>query len=386
MIKKLRVRNFLSLKNADLELGGRNLLVGPNMSGKSNLIDSFRFLAAMVTSGLNKAFLDRGGFQEVVWKGGDEPRISFGLIVEIPVGGKAPQKIYDYEISIVGSATGLISVERERLTVKKKNSVKTLIDLKSGQGKINKEDGTPAFAAPGDPSRSALEFGVPGWEGTVVRDFVSSWRFYRLIPASIKQTNAAMSQNFLNEYGDNFSAWLMTLQSRYPEQFRRVKQVATDVLPGLEEILTPPTQFATTYVTTREKGLKGPITIWRMSDGEVAFLALLSLIFAPQELGAPLYCVEEPESHLHPKLIETLVEVLTQRQSELGARAAQLVLTTHSPYLVDKMSLDELIVVEKTTGATTFRRPGSKKHLKELIAREEVGLGDLWYSGALGGA
>ena len=44
MIKQLRVRNFLSLKDVDLELGTRNLLVGPNMSGKSNLIDCFRFL------------------------------------------------------------------------------------------------------------------------------------------------------------------------------------------------------------------------------------------------------------------------------------------------------------------------------------------------------
>ncbi len=201
----------------------------------------------------------------------------------------------------------------------------------------------------------------------------------------MKQANAAMAQNFLNENGDNFSSWLMTLQTRYPEEFRRIKQVATDVLPDLKEILTPPTQFATTYVTTQEKYLKGPINIWRMSDGELTFLALLSLIFAPEELGAPLYCVEEPENHLHPKLLETLVEVLTQRQSELGLRAAQIITTTHSPYLVDKVSLDELIVVEKSNGATKFTRPASKKHLRELLEREEVGLGELWYSGAKGG-
>lgn len=385
MIKRLRVRNYLSLKDVDLELGGRNFLVGPNMSGKSNLIDCFRFLTTMVISGLNKAFLDRNGFQEVVWKGGDEPRISIGLTAEVPVEEKEHKKVYDYEISIVGGVTGLIAVEREKLTLKTKNTVKTLIDLKNGQGKINKEDGTPAFAAPEDPTRSALEFDVPGWEGTLVRTFISTWRFYRLIPFFMKQANAAMSQNFLSEHGDNFSSWLMTLQTRYPEEFRRTKQVATDVLPDLKEILTPPTQFATTYITTQEKYLKGPINIWRMSDGELTFLALLSLIFAPEELGAPLYCIEEPENNLHPKLLETLMEVLTQRQSEFGLRAAQIIATTHSPYLVDKVSLDELIVVEKSNGATKFTRPASKKHLRELLEREEVGLGELWYSGALGG-
>ena len=385
MIKRIRVRNYLSLKDVDLTLGTRNLLVGPNMSGKSNLVDCLRFITTMVIFGLNKAFLDRNGFQEVFWKGGDENRISIGLTFEVPFEEKELPKIYDYEISIVGSLTGLIAVERENSTVKTGDTAKTLIDLKNGQGKINKEDGTPAFAPPGDPARSALEFDVPGWEGTRVKAFISMWRFYRLIPLLMKQANAAMSQNLLNPEGDNFSSWLMTLQTRYPEEFRRVKQVATDVLPGLKEILTPPTQFATTYVTTQEKYLKGPINIWRMSDGELTFLALLSLIFTPEELVAPLYCIEEPENHLHPKLLETFVEVLTQRQSEAGPHAAQIITTTHSPYLVDKVSLDELIVVEKSNEATKFTRPASKKHLRELLEREEVGLGELWYSGALGG-
>ena len=386
MIKRLRVRNFLSLKDVDLELGAKNLLVGPNMSGKSNLIDCFRFLTTMVISGLNKAFLDRGGFQEVLWKGGDESRISFALTVEDSFAEKHPKKIYDYEISIVGSPTGLIAVERERLTVKINKTVKTLIDLKNGQGEVKKEDGTVAFAPGCDPTRSALEFDVPGWEGGLIRAFVATWRFYRLIPGLMKQANAAMNQNFLNEPGDNFSSWFMTLLTQYPDEFRRIRQVATDVLPGLKEILTPPTQFATTYVTTQEKDLKGAINIWRMSDGELCFLALLSLIFAPERLGAPLYCIEEPENHLHPKLVETLVEVLSQRRSELGSNAAQIIVTTHSPYLVDKLGLDDLVVVEKSRGASKFTRPGSKQHLRELLAREELGLGELWYSGALGGS
>ena len=384
MIKRLRVRNYLSLRDVDLDLGGRNVLIGPNMSGKSNLIDCLRFLTTMVTSGLKKAFLDRGGFQEVVWKGGNESRISIGLIAEVPADKNDQKKTYDYEITILGSATGLLTVETESLKVKTRNRIKTIIDLKNGRGKILNEDGTMAFRPPGDATRSVLEFNVPGWEGTLVKTFASVWHFYHLIPALMKQPNAATTQNFLNERGDNLSSWLMTLQS-HPEEFQRIRQVATDALPDLKEILTPPTQFATTYVTTQEKGLRGPINIWRMSDGELAFLALLSLIFAPAELGAPLYCIEEPENHLHPKLLETLVEVLTQRQDEFGSRAAQIITTTHSPYLVDKVSFDELLVVEKFNGATKFTRPASKKHLKELLEREELGLGELWYSGALGG-
>ncbi len=383
MIKRLRVRNYLSLKDIDLELGQRNILVGPNMAGKSNVIDCFRFLTHMANSGLTKAFLDRGGFSEVLWKGDNDSRISFQLVAEDRISEKDSEKTYRYEISILGSSTGVISVEREYLEVQTGDRISKLIDRRHGQGEITHQDGTIAFSPP-RPDQSALEFSVPGWEGTLVKNLMANWRFYRLLPVLMKQqVNLAIGQNFLLENGENFSSWLMTLQTKYPEEFRLLKQVVMEVFPDVMQILAPPTQYATTYVFTRERHLKQPVTIWRMSDGELTFIALLSLIFAPEELGAPLYCVEEPENHLHPRLLETLVELVIQRQNELGSQAAQLMATTHSPYLVDRFSLDDLIVVEKKDGATHCTRPASKSHLRELLEREELGLGALWYSGAL---
>ncbi len=378
MIKELHIKNYKSLKDLKLELGRRNVLVGPNMSGKSNLLDCLKFLTQMCIGGINSAFLDRGGFPEVVWKGGDYDPVSFKLIIEIDA------KEYEYEISIIGSPTGLISIKKENLLVKTDRQVYTLIDIKDGQGKVTHADGSRAFTPTG-AGASALEFSVPGWEGMIFKEYISRWRFYRLVPSLMKQPNAAVVQSFLAENGNNFSSWFMTLQTSYPGEFRLIKQVAKDVFPDLEEILTPPTQFATTYMTSREKYLKREVSIWHMSDGEIVFLAWLSLIFAPPSLGAPLYCVEELENHLHPKLLETLVEVLNQRQKELGPNVAQIIATTHSPYLVDKINLDDLIVIEKSAGATRCIRPASKIHLRELLEREELGLGELWYSGALSG-
>src|SRR5206468_3470110 len=149
-----------------------------------------------------------------------------------------------------------------------------------GQGRITHPDGSSAFAPPG-PGHSALEFTVPGWEGTEVKNFIASWRFYRLLPALMRQVDGVVEQNFLHENGDNLSSWLLTLQTKYPDAFSRLQQAAMDVFPDLEAIFTPPTQFVTTYITSREKYLKRPITLRRMSDGELSFLALLSLVFAP---------------------------------------------------------------------------------------------------------
>ena len=178
----------------------------------------------------------------------------------------------------------------------------------------------------------------------------------------------------------------MTLQTKHGPAFERMARVAKDAFPGLERLFTVPTQQGQVFLASQEKHLKGPISVFQMSDGELAFIALLSLIFSPPELASALYCVEEPENHLHPRLLDTLVEVLKQVQEELSPEnRSQILITTHSPYLIDKFSLDELIVLEKREGATILTRPCDKSHLRDLLQKEEVGLGELYYSGALSG-
>lgn len=156
-------------------------------------------------------------------------------------------------------------------------------------------------------------------------------------------------------------------------------------MSGKKELFSWPTEQGSVMLGSREKHLRRPVTMWDMSDGELVFIAFLSLIYNP--LGASLYFIEEPENYLHPRLIEVLLELLRQVQDELGpSGSAQVIATTHSPFLVDHVSLDELIVFEKQEGATVVTYPRDKAHLRELLERRELGLGDLYYSGALSGA
>ncbi|MBZ5664601.1 MAG: AAA family ATPase [Acidobacteriia bacterium] len=388
MISRIRIRNFKSFEDVDVTLGLTNVLVGPNMSGKSNFIDAFRFLVDLVVpspnvQGISNAVMKRNGFREVVWKGGSSGLISFNLEGISAETTEAPVK-WTYNLEILGEMRyGSANVQREELTLDTPTGQLPLISTKDGRRVLHrtKSLGTTEI---NDSGRLALEYEIPDWEGNFIRASIAAWRFYRLIPTSMRQANPSAAAPFLTEYGDNLSSWLLLLQTRYSDQFNRIVTACREVFPDLEDVLSWPTQQSTVYLASRERHLSSPTTVWQMSDGELAFIALLSLIFAPKDLGAPLYCIEEPENYLHPRLLTVLTELLKQVQGELGAEnSAQLLISTHSPMLIDRFSIDNLILFRRERGATKCVRPRDNESFKALVDSGEIGLGELYYSGAL---
>jgi predicted ATPase len=407
MIKRIKARNFLSLRDVNVELRSTNVLVGPNMSGKSNLIECLKFLQEAVNrrtagdniSALQQAFSRRGGFKEVAWKGATEEQIALELAAELLGPNGRSLQSYNYDFSVRLGESGYPVVETERLVLDGAGKTVTILDARAGKEKVLQR----GEEAPREKPQNTLGLGLETWAdrpfaGFEFSDFIKSWRFYHLVPALMRESNPPSPEEHLAEHGENLSAWLLTLQT-HTEEFRRIKQACRDVLPGLDEILFQPVRAKTPLVNagtssltpesakisigSSEKYFKNPINLGRMSDGELAFLALMSLILAPEELTPRLLCIEEPENHLHPRLLEILVNILSQRQTELGPKAFQIIITTHSPLLLDKLSIDDLIVFGKKEGTTKATRVSSKKGLKQLLSRKETSLGDLWYSGAL---
>jgi predicted ATPase len=389
MIRRIHTTNFKSLRDTTVDLRHLNVFVGPNMAGKSNVIHLFRFLSRMVlpsqgTYGLPNAFQFFGGFPEVFWKGASAQSISIDVEGD---GFLSPDRAQDeswkYSISISGDQYGNGRVLDESLVVISRRGAEVLIETQSGKRTLLDKDGK-RITQVDDPMRSALEFEIPNWEGNYLRQLFASARFYQFIPKAMRGQNPSVSAKFLNEIGDNLSSWFMTLQTQYRESFDRVESVMRDALPGFVNLFTIPSQQSTVAIASREKFLNKPVPLSQMSDGELAFAALLSLICSPVELAAPIYCLDDIESYLHPRLIDVLMEIYHQVASEFPPeQRAQILVATHSPFVIDKCGLENLIVVEKRSGETTCTRPDSNKHLQELVASREMGLGELYFSGAL---
>jgi predicted ATPase len=401
MITRLQVQNFKSLRDLDLELGPLNVLVGPNMSGKSNILSAFKFLHQFMfpqagLQGLGYAVAQHGGINELLWKGDEKGAypgtISKLIRLAVEAGEEADSNSkFKYALEVISGAGDFYSHSEslKKLSPElfgRPREEHDLIVQRQGISSAKNVDGKE-LGGVGSSYASAFERPITGWDGNTFREWANGWRFYHLVPPAMKESGPTREGQILAEDGHNLSAWLMWVQAHSAEAFSRVSEVLQDLFPEIISLRAIPTTEDRAYLAARERGLTRDTRVFQMSDGFLVLTALLSLIYAPPELSGSLICLEEPENHLHPRLMETLVALLRQVQQEVRdskRSPTQIILTTQSPYLVDQFSLDEVIWIEKKNGETKAFRPSSKTHLKKLVEDKELGLGDLMYSGALG--
>lgn len=118
---------------------------------------------------------------------------------------------------------------------------------------------------------------------------------------------------------------------------------------------------------------------WLLSTGTLRMLALLALLRHPSP--PPLIVVEEIENGLDPRSIHLIVEEI---RSAVLAGVTQVVVTTHSPYLLDLLTLEHLVVVERDgEGHPRFIRPADHKNLQAWA--QEFAPGKLYTMGNLTG-
>ena len=357
--RRLRLRNWRNFVDIDVELQRRAFLVGANASGKSNLLDVFRFLRDVASSG--------GGFEEAVRSRGGVSLIrslaasrdpSIEIRVAVGDGEDEWQYLLRFGQEVRGRRRAL--VEEEKVWHRRKVIV-----------------ARPDAADRDDPQRltqTHLEQITANVEFRDLAEFFSSVSYLHVVPHFIRETGV-LPVTAQDQYGSD----LIERIARTPAKTRNSRlrrildalKVAVPLLVDLEmwrdERGVP--HLRGKYENWRDKG------VWQgereFSDGT---LRLLGLLWSILETGGPLL-LEEPEISLHPGVIEHIPQMLARMQLRTGR---QTLISTHSPELLrdEGIGLDEVLILEPGGKGTGVRMAADTPELRGMV-EGGIPLGDV---------
>jgi len=382
LIQQLHLTNLLSFgpDSPQLPLRPLNVLIGPNASGKSNLIEAISLLQS-APGLLASPVRDGGGIRDWLWKGMRRPVAKIDAVVNYPAGKMSLRHVLSFTESAQRFELVDERVENEKAYPGKSQPYfyysyehnRPVLNVNQKQRALRREDVDPEksiLAQRKDPDQYP-EITYLGEQYERIRIY-RDWSFGRYT-APRQPQKADQRNDYLTE--DNLNLGLIL------NRLRRESSVKARLLGMLNELYPDINDFdvsvegGTVQVFFQEGSFTIPAT--RLSDGTLRYLSLLAILCHPQP--PPLVCIEEPELGLHPDVLASLGELLKE-----AAESMQLIVTTHSEVLIDALSNspEDVVVCEKQDGQSVFRRL-EKEPLREWL--KKYTLGQLWRRGEIGG-
>ncbi|HMV67820.1 MAG TPA: AAA family ATPase [Myxococcota bacterium] len=386
-LHEIDVANFRSLQEVRVVLGPLNVLVGPNAAGKSNLLEALAFLGDLARTDVAPALERHGGLSSLLFRGGDAAPASFSRGLRGRMTTHASERAPDaYRLDI--SRHGAWFHRQETFTYKRTRGPGRRITTSGGEWGITTIDGADAIRKHPISADSAALATLPrlgSEEGAeqlrAVADLLTTLEVFDPDVAAARRPSPASRGERLRTDASNLASYLHDLSLGHPHTFALLVDDLRAIVPGLQGVEFEPVGGPTGAVKVQlvEVGLRGPTDLAHASFGTVRALALLAMLHDPRP--PKLRCVEEIDHGLHPYALDRLVERLRDASGR-----GQLILATHSPALVNRLRPEALIICERDPATGASRIPAiSRAEVDALVHGEALGLGELWFSGALGG-
>jgi predicted ATPase len=378
VIESLAVKNFRAIAEAELGLvPGLNVLIGPNGSGKSSLVEALRFLHEAVVTDPTKALARwRGWFSVRHRAAGPEIPVELTLLMR----EHRTSMSASYGLKLLQAKNGVdVRVEFEYLARKTSagaGAKRDLLKAVRGRGEVRDEVTKKWVAFELPDNDLALRYHADRVRHKHIIPFaedISSWRFVNPVPALMRPPTPLGVDAAWQETGTAVALQLArATKAELGEVSRRLSHLV-DGADGLEARLSSEGAL----MELKEQVHKGLFPSWTLSDGTLRILAILTAL----HVGAPpaLLCVEEPENSLHPSVIDAL---LTEFR-DASDRGTQVIITSHSPYLLNRVNLDvdAAFFVDRPAGAARFTGLPADERTRQEMKR--FGLGELLAQGAL---
>lgn len=439
-IHRLRVRNFKSFADVDVQLSSLNALIGANASGKSNFVGVFRFLRDIARYGLENAVSLHGGAEYLpnLRIGPSEPveihvetqtewttlrnhstgtycikgdRITYDLLVTInkrgqPVAGaerytmdcriwelpldepRQPQQIGQLELVLEREKQEAGDIVRAAVHAEPTLSltVPQLFGIEPAGGIMRFAPGfdidfpisyeTAGIGVALPPNVTMIESDV--FRGIWKKHILSFCHagIYDFVPEVIKHTGFPKAMVELAEDGSNLA---LVVQRLLKDEKKRTElhNLLSAVLDGVGGIDVKQQPDRSLLVALQEKHAGDrQIPLPYLSEGTVELLAVIVALYFSENR---IVVIEEPDRNVHPRVISLLVQML----KEVSERR-QVLFTTHNPETVRHLPAESLLLVSRDKeGFSTITRPLDSQQVRYFL-QDEFGMDELFVHGQIG--
>lgn len=359
----ITIRGFKSIKAIErLSLRRINLIVGANGSGKSNFIGAFSFLHAIRQGKLNEYIRRAGGAEQILHFGSKETEF-------VELGVSFCDDVNRYSIKLIPTSDDSLVPTEEVACYWDKPKYKQPFDNHLSP----RDQGREAGISDPDAKRSV------GW----VRERLGRWRLYHVHDTSttspLRKTAQVNDNRFLREDGSNLPAFLYLLKQNFPSEYKSIRKTVQLVAPFFDDFNLAPDELNgdSIRISWSHKASDKYFSVSSFSDGTLRFIALATLLLQPPQLRPSIILVDEPELGLHPFAMTILASLIKQ-----ASMSTQVILSTQSPQLLDHFEPEDILVADRSAGATHIRR--LQREILETWL-QDFSLGQLWEKNEFGG-
>ncbi|MBN8460382.1 MAG: AAA family ATPase [Verrucomicrobia bacterium] len=372
MLRSIQIKNFKAIADSGrIELTPLTVFVGHNGTGKSSVLEALEFFHQYVRWGLDEAVAPWYDLDHILWQGQDR---------ETPRKG---DQFYPHplDITLVGRskknwrASLTLGRLAENVGDFKARSIEPKLEtcLIDRTGLWRRKFGEPATRRLAGQTEEVVSLARGQ---SVLADApmgLDRWMFLNLDPLAIGRPRIRRGGGYnptLSRTGATLSAFLLSFLDTDPEGFDAMIDSLRHILPYVADLraetVRDMVESRSLLRMTEDFGAKhAHLPGWVLSGGTLRLLAILAALRHPD--APEVLCIEELENGLDPRAIGFLVEEIRYAIQEEGR---QVIATTHSPYLLDKLSLAHIVTVERENGGPpVFRRPAESAHLKQWAER-----------------
>lgn len=369
-LSRLSISGFKSIQDLnDFELRNLNVIIGANGAGKSNFIQVFRMLQAMSKHNLSKFILERGGADNFLFNG---PKVTTEINIQFEFESPSHSggtNFYRFQLTPTFDETFLISESRKY----------------QGKGLTTV---WRSYGGPSDESRlddlrneKSANGKYPG-VGYYVYQSISQWMVYHFHDTSssapMRRSEIIEANQRLSSDASNIAPFLLKLKNENDTSYEEILDAVRLVIPFFDQFRLDVMRFGEAEkvrLSWQQKGSDFPMQPYHLSDGSMRFICLATALLQPTPPSTII--IDEPELGLHPAAINILAELI-----QAASMRTQVIVATQSPALIDQFAIEDVVIVNRKEGASTFNRLKQENFSSWL---EEYSVGELWTKNVITG-